>query len=49
MIHSTNSSQMSSYKNIRITKNTYERLSKLGTLEDTFDTVIMRLMEERSK
>ena len=30
----------------RITKRTYDSLAKLGTLQDTFDTVIARLIQE---
>ncbi len=33
------------YKCIRISENTYHDLTKLGTLEDTFDSVIARLVD----
>lgn len=33
------------YKCIRVSKDTYSRLTKLGSLQDTFDTVIARLVE----
>lgn len=35
---------MQRYKNIRITGTTYDELSKLGNLQDSFDTVIHRLI-----
>ena len=32
-------------KSIRVTKETYEELSKLGTLNDSFDSVIRKLLD----
>ena len=32
------------YKNIRISDATYNKLAKLGDLQDTFDTVIAKLI-----
>jgi len=36
-------------KSIRLSKETYDRLTKLGDLSDSFDTVITKLMNENSK
>jgi predicted CopG family antitoxin len=33
------------HTNIKIRRSTYEELSKLGTLQDSFDTVIRKLLE----
>jgi predicted CopG family antitoxin len=38
-------SKMSAYKCIRISKDTYRNLTRLGTLGDTFDSVIARLVQ----
>jgi predicted CopG family antitoxin len=35
------------HTNIKIKRSTYEELSKLGTLQDSFDTVIRRLLENK--
>ena len=35
---------MSTGKTIRISKKTYEKLASQGTLQDSFDSVICRLM-----
>lgn len=32
-------------KTIQISEDTYQKLSKLGTLSDNFDSVILRLIE----
>lgn len=33
------------YKNIKVSNNTYDELSKLGNLQDSFDSVIRGLLE----
>lgn len=33
-------------KSIRVTKETYNRLAKLGDLNDSFDTVIRKLLDK---
>jgi predicted CopG family antitoxin len=35
------------HKNIKVSRWTYEELSKLGTLQDSFDTVIRRLLQNK--
>jgi len=35
-------------KSIRVSKKTYDRLSKLGDLSDSFDTVLQKLMNENT-
>lgn len=37
------------YKSIRIKSDTYEDLKKLGSLQDTYDTVISDLIHEKMK
>ena len=37
------------HKNISIRLETYDRLAKLGTLEDSFDAVITRLIDQSSR
>lgn len=34
------------YSTIRLTKRTHERLARLGTLADSFDSVIAKLLDE---
>jgi predicted CopG family antitoxin len=41
---STFSTMTTIYKTIKVTEETYSSLSKLGTLEDTFDAVIRKLL-----
>jgi predicted CopG family antitoxin len=36
---------MSSRKMISLTQKTYKKLAKMGTLEDSFDSVIQRMIE----
>jgi predicted CopG family antitoxin len=42
MVHTQNQ-----HKNIKVSRWTYQELSKLGTLQDSFDTVIRRLLENK--
>ncbi len=35
---------MSSIKSIKVSEETYRKLARLGTLEDSFDSVISRLI-----
>jgi predicted CopG family antitoxin len=35
---------MSAVKSIKVTEDTYRKLARLGTLEDSFDSVISRLL-----
>lgn len=37
------------YKTLRVTIETYRRLSKLGNLNDSFDTVIRKLLDENKR
>jgi predicted CopG family antitoxin len=32
------------YKTLKVTRDTYDKLSELGTLKDTFDSVIFKLI-----
>lgn len=41
---STLSTMTTIYKTIKVSEETYSSLSKLGTLEDTFDAVIRKLL-----
>lgn len=36
-------------KSIRVTKETYDRLAELGSLSDSFDSVIKKLLDENKK
>jgi predicted CopG family antitoxin len=36
-------------KSIRVSKKTYDRLSKLGDLSDSFDTVLTKLMDQNMR
>lgn len=36
---------MSAAKSIKISEETYRKLARLGTLEDSFDSVISKLLE----
>lgn len=39
---------MSSYKTIKVSEQTYHNLARMGTLEDSFDSVIDRLLKPRN-
>ena len=39
---------MSNGKTIRISKETYEKLSNQGTFQDSFDSVICRLIDKQN-
>lgn len=36
---------MSAVKSIKVSEETYRKLARLGTLEDSFDSVISKLLE----
>lgn len=46
MRNTTTTDPNKTFKTIRLTKETYNRVAELGDLKDSFDTVIRKLIEE---